>query len=163
MTQKNYDGAAEVAARAPASGVTEHDLERIETPAMNARRNSGLWHRSYLLGCRICDVIANLAGHPAAIVVLIAACLAWLLLTGKSAENLLTLMLSILAITLTQMVLNQQRRSELALHLKIDELITALDGARNELAGIETADEDTLLAARLPTRERLSASGTMAA
>ena len=46
------------------------------------------------------------------------------------------------------MVLNQQRRSELALHLKIDELITALDGARDELAGIETADEDTLLAAR---------------
>ena len=57
----------------------------------------------------------------------------------------------ILAITLTQMVLNQQRRNELALHLKIDELITALDGARDELAGIETADEDTLLAARRAT------------
>ena len=70
---------------------------------------------------------------------------------GKGGQNLLTLILSILAITLTQMVLNQQRRNELALHLKIDELITALDGARDELAGIETADEDTLLAARRAT------------
>jgi low affinity Fe/Cu permease len=69
---------------------------------------------------------------------------------GAAGQNLLTLILSILAITLTQMVLNQQRRSELALHLKIDELITALDGARDELAGIESADEDTLLAARRP-------------
>lgn len=113
-----------------------------------APANAGLWHRLYLLGCRVCDFIANLAGHPAAIMVLIFACLLWLAVTGSAGQNLLTLILSILAITLTQMVLNQQRRSELALHLKIDELITALDGARDELAGIETADEDTLLAAR---------------
>lgn len=106
------------------------------------------WHRLYLLGGKISDFFANLAGHPAAIIALIAACLVWLALKGSAGQNLLTLMLSILAITLTQMVLNQQRRNELALHLKIDELITALDGARNELAGIESADEDTLLAAR---------------
>ena len=82
------------------------------------------------------------------------ACLFWLVTKGQPGQNLLTLMLSILAITLTQMVLNQQRRSELALHLKIDELITAHDGARDELAGIETADEDTLRAARLAHQSR---------
>ena len=49
------------------------------------------------------------------------------------------------------MVLNQGRRGELALqHLKLGELLTALDGARNELAGIEHADEDTLRAAHRP-------------
>ena len=105
-------------------------------------------HKLYLIGCRVCDFFANLAGHPLAIVVLIAACVLWLFANGQPGQNLLTLMLSVLAITLTQMVLNQQRRSELALHLKIDELITALDGARDELAGIESADEDTLRAAR---------------
>ena len=97
----------------------------------------------------MCDFFANLAGHPVSIIVLIIVCLLWLQMFGQKGQNLLTLILSILAITLTQMVLNQQRRSELALHLKIDELITSHDGARDELAGIETADEDTLRAARL--------------
>ena len=49
-----------------------------------------------------------------------------------------------LAITLTQMVLNQQRRSEAALHMKIDELILAKRGARDELAGIERKTEDEM-------------------
>ena len=119
-------------------------------PAADRRGNPepSVLRKLYLLGCRVCDFFANLAGHPLAIIILIAACLLWLAAKGQPGENLLTLILSILAITLTQMVLNQQRRSELALHLKIDELITALDGARDELAGIETADEDTLRAAR---------------
>ena len=137
-----------ITAPAPASGLSDDKLEAESASRITALANTGLLHRLYLIGCRICDFIANLAGHPASIIVLIVACLMWLGVTGSAGQNLLTLMLSILAITLTQMVLNQQRRSELALHLKIDELITALDGARNELAGIETADEDTLLAAR---------------
>ena len=118
------------------------------TPLRAVTRPSSWLHRLYLLGGRVCDFVANLAGHPAAIVVLVVLCVLWLMITGSPGQNTLTLILSILAITLTQMVLNQQRRSELALHLKIDELITALDGARNELAGIESEDEDTLLAAR---------------
>lgn len=128
----------------PASGLTAADLP--SSPGAVPR--AGALHKLYLLGCQACDFIANLAGHPLAIVILIAACLLWLAAKGQPGQNLLTLILSILAITLTQMVLNQQRRNELALHLKIDELITALDGARDELAGIETADEDTLRAAR---------------
>lgn len=127
------------------------DNDALDPAPLRALTNptSGL-HRLYLLGCKVCDFFANLAGHPASIVVLVVLCLAWLMVTGSAAQNTLTLILSILAITLTQMVLNQQRRSELALHLKIDELITALDGARNELAGIENEDEDTLRAARRP-------------
>ena len=131
---------------APAS-TADYDAFDPAPPRVMACPASWL-HRLYLLGCKVCDFIANLAGHPASIVVLIVLCLVWLVMTGSAGQNSLTLILSILAITLTQMVLNQQRRSELALHLKIDELITALDGARNELAGIESADEDTLRAAR---------------
>jgi low affinity Fe/Cu permease len=39
------------------------------------------------------------------------------------------------------MVLNQQRRRELALQLKIDELILSKRGARDEVAGIEQKTE----------------------
>lgn len=47
------------------------------------------------------------------------------------------------AFVLIQMVLVQQRRHEKALYLKIDELIVAMEGARNEVTGIErTAEEE---------------------
>ena len=127
------------------------DNDALDPAPLRVLTHPTSWlHRFYLLGCKVCDFVANLAGNPASIVVLIVLCLAWFMVTGSAGQNTLTLILSILAITLTQMVLNQQRRSELALHLKIDELITALDGARDELAGIENEDEDTLLAARRP-------------
>ena len=148
MPQTVCEASATIAAPAPASALSDDIIEAKAELTQVSAASAGVWHRLYLFGCRVCDFIANLAGHPAAIIVLIVACLVWLAVTGSAGQNLLTLILSILAITLTQMVLNQQRRSELALHLKIDELIGALDGARDELAGIETADEDTLLAAR---------------
>ncbi|NIJ32444.1 low affinity iron permease family protein [Sphingomonas oligoaromativorans] len=52
--------------------------------------------------------------------------------------------MSIGSFLLTQMVLNQQRRRELALQIKIDELILAKSGARDELAGIERKTEDEI-------------------
>ena len=61
----------------------------------------------------------------------------------------LALVLSVLAITLTQMVLNQQKRHEVALHLKIDELIHAMKGARDEVMGIESKSEVELEALRI--------------
>lgn len=109
--------------------------------------------RLYELGCAISDFGANLAGHPAAIFSVAAFCLAWFLLGGPNGENSLTLILSVLAITLTQMVLNQQRRSERALHIKIDELILSVVGARDEVAGIEALTEDELEQLRRPSAE----------
>ncbi|MFK3891325.1 low affinity iron permease family protein [Sphingomonas sp. NPDC079357] len=67
---------------------------------------------------------------------------------GAASENALTLILSVLSITLTQMVLNGQRRSEQALHLKIDDMVYAIQGARNEVAGIETKSTGELDALR---------------
>ena len=99
----------------------------------------------YNLGCRISDFGANIAGHPLALILVIAFCCAWFLLPlGDAATAVLTLVLSVLAITLTQMVLNQQKRHEVALHLKIDELIHAMRGARDEVMGIETKSEAEL-------------------
>ena len=107
-----------------------------------------LGRRLYALGCRVSDTGATAAGHPTAIVLVAIFCGLWFLVTGHAGENTLTLILSVAAITLTQMVLNQQRRSERALHLKIDELVIAMKGARNEIAGIETKSEEELEALR---------------
>lgn len=111
--------------------------------------NASLRQRLYELGCRFSDAGANLAGHPIALIGVILFCAAFILLMGESATAVLTLVLSVMAITLTQMVLNQQKRHEAALHLKIDELIHAMGGARDEIMGIEGRSEAELEALRL--------------
>jgi low affinity Fe/Cu permease len=94
------------------------------------------------LGCRLSEAVAELAAHPYAQLGLILFCLAWFAVGWSQAG--LTAALSILAITLTQMVLNKQEareadahRRDVALHAKLDELIIAARDARDELAGIE--------------------------
>ena len=94
------------------------------------------------LGETVSDHGARLAGHPSSQMILIAAVIGWEALGGSANAAMLTL--AVLAITLTQMVLNQQRRRDTALHIKIDELIVAMGGARDELAGIETKSEQEL-------------------
>jgi low affinity Fe/Cu permease len=109
-----------------------------------------LRQRLYELGCRISDRGSNIAGHPLALIGVILFCCAWFLLPlGDTATAVLTLVLSVLAITLTQMVLNQQKRHEVALHLKIDELIHAMRGARDDLMGVEGKSEVELEALRI--------------
>ncbi|MDP5277983.1 low affinity iron permease family protein [Sphingomonas sp. DG1-23] len=104
----------------------------------------------YVIGCRFSDAGANVAGHPMAQIALVVFCFAWFLLPlGQDATAVLTLVLSVLAITLTQMVLNQQKRHEVALHLKIDELIHAMKGARDEVMGVESKSEAELEALRI--------------
>ena len=99
------------------------------------------YQRLYDAGGRIAGYGANIAGHPLAIIAIAMFCLAWYMGLGEKGENSLTLILSVLAITLTQMVLNQQRKSEIALHMKMDELVFAHDNARNEIAKIEELTE----------------------
>jgi low affinity Fe/Cu permease len=93
-------------------------------------------------GCRLSGAVAELAAHPYAQLGLLLFCLAWF--AAGFGQNGLTAALSILAITLTQMVLNKQEsreadahRRDVALHAKLDELIIAARDARDELAGIE--------------------------
>lgn len=99
-------------------------------------------------GSRLAGRIADLAGAPGSILLVAMFCAGWFLKAGAAGENTLTLILSVASITLTQMVLNGQRRSEQALHLKMDELVYSIQGARNEVAGIEAKSTDELEALR---------------
>jgi low affinity Fe/Cu permease len=86
-------------------------------------------------------------------------CIAW---WGSGLPtDVLTATLSILAITLTQMVLNRQklreeddRRRDVAMHAKLDELLRAERYARKELAGIEELEAEEIAA----LKQRLAAS-----
>ncbi len=109
--------------------------------------------RLHRLGCRISEAAADLSAHPYAQIGLILVCAAWFLLALR--VDILTAALSILAITLTQMVLNRQQereadahRRDVALHAKLDELLVASRRARDELAGVEVLEEEQIEALR---------------
>ena len=102
------------------------------------------------LGDKISDWASQLFAHPYAQIGVIIVCTAWFVI-GLSAD-LLTAALSILAITLTQMVLNTQyereadaHRRDVAMHAKLDELLVHLKGARNEMAGIEDLEVEEIV------------------
>ena len=105
------------------------------------------------LGCWISEKVADVAAHPFAQMGLVLVCAAWFLFAWR--VDWLTAILSILAITLTQMVLNRQHerekeahRRDVALHAKLDELLIASRRARDELAGIEELEEEEIEAIR---------------
>lgn len=101
------------------------------------------------IGCRVSAVVADIAAEPLAQIAVVLVCAAWFALGLK--VEVLTAFLSILAITLTQMVLNKQNereadahRRDVALHAKIDELVHASKRARDEIAGIEELEEEEI-------------------
>ena len=102
------------------------------------------------IGGKVSEWVSNLFAHPYMQIGVIAFCISWFVL--KLDTNLLTAALSILAITLTQMVLNRQterevddRRRDVAMHAKLDELLIAMTGARDEMAGIEDLEEEEIV------------------
>ena len=102
------------------------------------------------LGCWLSEKVADIAAHPYAQVALVLVCAGWFAFDWR--VDWLTAILSILAITLTQMVLNRQHerekeahRRDLALHAKLDELVIASKRARDELAGIEELEEEEIV------------------
>ncbi|PXA85802.1 hypothetical protein DMC47_36440 [Nostoc sp. 3335mG] len=103
------------------------------------RRSGSMISPLYRATRHVSNTIADAAGHPAAQLGVVVLCVAWWALGGS--ETALASSVSIGSFVLTQMVLNQQRRRELALQLKIDELILSKRGARDEVAGIESKTE----------------------
>ncbi|MFN2472850.1 MAG: low affinity iron permease family protein [Sphingomicrobium sp.] len=102
------------------------------------------------IGDRVSAWTSDLFAHPYMQVGVILFCTAWFLFGLKA--DLLTAALSILAITLTQMVLNSQNdreaddhRRDVAMHAKLDELLLAMKGARDEMAGIEDLEEEEIV------------------
>jgi low affinity Fe/Cu permease len=120
-----------------------------------------LQERSWLVqtGDRLSEAMARLFAHPVMHLAVILFCGAWFFVGMPT--DLLTAALSILAITLTQMVLNGQydreaeaRRRDIAMHAKLDELIHATKRARDEMAGIEEGlDEDEIRELREEAKE----------
>ena len=107
--------------------------------------------RSFLydLGCRISAWVSDIVAHPYAQMGLVVLCVGWFAFGLET--NLLTAALSILAITLTQMVLNRQNereaeahRRDVAMHAKLDELIISVRRAHNDMAGIEDLPEEVI-------------------
>lgn len=106
-------------------------------------------HTPKSLGVRISAWVADLAAHPLAQIGVLAFCGLWMVLGLPT--DILTAALSILAISLTQMVLNRQNERELdsfrrdvAMHVKLDELLVASKVARSELAGIEDLEQEEI-------------------
>ena len=102
------------------------------------------------LGIRISSAVSDFSAHPYVQAGLIIFCLAWFV-SGWPVD-ILTAALSILAISLTQMVLNRQNerereahRRDVAMHAKLDELVIASRRARDEMAGIEEMDEEDII------------------
>ena len=105
------------------------------------------------VGCWLSEVGAQASAHPYAQLGLIVVCGLWYL-AGYNV-GILTAVLSVVAITLSQMVLNRQssreaeaHRRDLALHAKLDELIIASREARDEIAGVEELEAEEIEALR---------------
>lgn len=119
------------------------------------------------VGDQISEWVSNLFAHPYMQVGVILLCVAWFAV-GFHADTL-TAALSILAITLTQMVLNRQndreaedRKRDVAMHAKLDELLHAMKGARDEMAGIEDLDEEEIALLKEQVKEAIDAQGERA-
>ena len=112
------------------------------------------------IGDRISDWASKLFAHPYMQIGVIIFCVTWFAVGLPT--DLLTAALSILAITLTQMVLNSQydreadaHRRDVAMHAKLDELIAAKRGARNDLVGIEEKDEEEIVQIKEEVKEAI--------
>jgi low affinity Fe/Cu permease len=119
------------------------------------------------IGCLVSSWVADIAATPVAQILVILVCALWF--AFGFADALLTAVLSILAITLTQMVLNQQKareaeahRRDVAMHAKLDELLIAMKGARDEMAGIEELDEEDIEELKEEVKESIEKAGAAA-
>jgi low affinity Fe/Cu permease len=128
--------------------------------ALNGDKEKSLLER---VGCRVSEWVADVSAHPFAQVGFIVICVAWFLIGWN--VNLLTAGLSIMAITLTQMVLNRQnereiedRRRDVAMHAKLDELIAATRSAKNEFVGIEEKEEEEIVQLKEEVKEAIEES-----
>ena len=115
----------------------------------NGKQNGSEKSAFQRIGGEISSWTSDVAANPLAQVVVVVVCATWFILGLRA--DILTAVLSILAITLTQMVLNRQiereldaHRRDVAMHAKLDELVIASKQARNEMAGIEELDEEEI-------------------
>jgi low affinity Fe/Cu permease len=132
-------------------------VENVPAPSgLNGERSL-----AYRIGCRVSAWVSDLSAHPYAQLGVVVFCVAWFAL-GLSTD-LLTAALSILAISLSQMVLNRQNereaeahRRDVAMHAKLDELIISVRHAHNDMAGIEDLPEEVIVELKEENLQKLS-------
>ena len=114
------------------------------------------------IGCQVSSWASDVAANPIAQLGVVVICAAWFALGLNT--NVLTAILSILAISLSQMVLNRQNERELeahrrdvAMHAKLDELVLASKRARDEMAGIEDLDEEEIVHLKEDAKDAIQA------
>jgi low affinity Fe/Cu permease len=112
------------------------------------------------IGCLVSEVVSDIAAHPLAQFGFVIFCIVWFV--AGLPVDILTAALSILAITLTQMVLNRQNerevddhRRDVAMHAKLDELIAVSRRARNDFVGVEEKEEDEIVQLKEEVKEAL--------
>ncbi len=131
--------------------------------AEEMRETAGAQERGWLyrMGSRVSEWVSDLSAHPFAQIGVILFCVIWFAL--GLATDLLTAALSIMAITLSQMVLNRQNvreieahRRDVAMHAKLDELVIASRRAHNEMAGIEELPEEVIAEIKQENLDKLA-------
>jgi len=129
---------------------------------MSEQKPNGSKQKSWAveLGDRISEWTSRIFAHPYMQIGIILFCVSWFAIGLPT--DLLTAALSILAITLTQMVLNTQydreaeaHRRDVGMHAKLDELIAAKKGARNDLIGVEEKEEDEIVQLKDEVKEAI--------
>ena len=115
------------------------------------------------IGDWISEWTSKLFAHPYMQIGIILFCIAWFSFGLQT--DLLTAALSILAITLTQMVLNTQydreadaHRRDVAMHAKLDELIAVSRRARNDFIGVEEKEEEEIVQLKDEVKEAIAES-----
>jgi low affinity Fe/Cu permease len=92
---------------------------------------------------------AHAAGHPATFAIAVAMLLAWALLGpvfhfSDSWQLVINTATTIITFLMVFLIQNTQNRDAVAMHLKLDELIRAVHGARNRLMDLENLTEEEL-------------------
>jgi len=81
-------------------------------------------------------------GHPASLLGVVAFAVAWRVLEPDSFD--LHGIATLIAVAMTLLIQRGQNRDTAALQAKLDELILATEGARNEVAGLDEKDAEDI-------------------
>ncbi|QTC93007.1 low affinity iron permease family protein [Brevundimonas goettingensis] len=91
---------------------------------------------------RVMTTTVGALGHPASLVVLLICALVWRRVEPDSFD--LHAVATLVAVAMTLIIQRGQNRDTAALQAKLDELILATEGARNELAGLDEESADDI-------------------